>query len=495
MKFQVYKSSETGEFKLCAAYMFGPDRVPLRGSRSIKFKDGTIECVRKNRESAGLALLWKVPGFGKLLLHTTRLPERSTPYILNVELARAKLMEITLKREDWSLFEETNSISAISDEAKELFIQALQNVNEPGKAAMLADKSLKKALEFSEKLTSKHAELLFEARLKTQGFSRRSLACRVKPERITEPEYTKKALDMFAHIAMEINWAKIESVKGQYNFDAIDRCIDIFGQKKVFLSAGPLLCFLPQYLPQWLIDSKSDFAKIREACYEFITKIVTRYSKYVHSWQVICGINAYNHFKFSFEQILEITRTANLAAREAESKSIKIIDIACPWGEYYALQPESIPPLVYVDMVTQSGISFDAFGIQMVFGADKPGMHIRDMMQLSAMLDRFAAVPKPLYITSVAVPDGADPADQQLAEFGGTWHRPWDQQLQAEWLESFCKIALSKPFVNSVTYANLTDDKDATIAGSGLLGGKLEPKKAFLAMAKLQKYILTKPQS
>jgi hypothetical protein len=137
--------------------------------------------------------------------------------------------------------------------------------------------------------------------------------------------------------------------------------------------------------------------------------------------------------------------------------------------------------------VTQAGINYDAIGVQVLFGKDEPGMYVRDMMQVSAMLDRFLAVPKPLHITSVAVPDGSD-----SAKVGGVWHKPWDQTVQSKWLEEFCRIAFSKPFVNTISCTTLADSGDETIAGAGLLTDDLKPKKSFMALAKLQKHILQK---
>jgi len=63
-----------------------------------------------------------------------------------------------------------------------------------------------------------------------------------------------------------------------------------------------------------------------------------------------------------------------------------------------------MPPLVYADVVIQSGISFDAFGLVLELGKNQPGMHIRDMMQISSKLDCFATVNKPLHIVT-AVPE------------------------------------------------------------------------------------------
>ena len=469
--------------------MFGVDSIPLYTANKITFKKGIIECKRKSSESAGLALLWPVEGFGNILLPTARLPERKGAYNLNVELARAKLMQITLKREDWSLFDESNSFTDLVHQSKDLFIEALQNISDPGRASLLADESLEKALVFSEKLSARHAELFFAEKYRNKVLGRHSLGCGVEPELVDNEKYRKWLLEMFGFVTIPINWGQIESGQGEYDFSVMDKCVDNLAKKKLAICAGPLLCFSEEYLPEWLLKGSLEFEKIREIAYEFVSRIVTRYTGYVHAWRVISGMNAFNRFGFNFEQIIEMTRTACLAAKSADVKSRKLVEILLPWGEYYAHDRETVPSLVYTDMIIQSGISFDAFGLQLQFGKDQPGLHIRDMMQISAMLDWFLPVSKPLHITGVAVPDLCGQGDQDC-QVAGMWHKKWDQKVQAEWIEQFYRIALSKPFINSITYSNFADSDNIKIKGSGLLTKELKPKKAFLILAKLQKLIL-----
>jgi uncharacterized membrane protein YuzA (DUF378 family) len=265
----------------------------------------------------------------------------------------------------------------------------------------------------------------------------------------------------------------------------------VLAKKKLALSAGPLLCFSEEYLPQWLLHGGAGFEKIRETAYQFVSNIVGRYSTVIRAWYAVSGLNALNHFGFGFEQILEMTRAANMAVKQASDRAFTIIEVCNPWGEYYTTTPNSVPPLVYMDMVVQSGINFDAFGLQMRFGKNQSGMHVRDMMQISAVLDCFGPIAKPLYMTDVEVPsqNGDGLHDGQVA---GIWHEPWNQSRQGQWIEQFYKVALSKPFVNAVTYSNLIDREDSTIAHSGLLTGELEPKESFLTLKKLYDSIFSR---
>ncbi|MHC5141428.1 MAG: hypothetical protein ACYSOD_05380, partial [Planctomycetota bacterium] len=159
MEFQLFKNGKPlKSLSLAGAYLFGADMIPLRRVDKIAFENGVLECQKKSRDSAGLSLLWPIKGNGQLLLNTTRLPEREEPYNLNLELARARLMQITLKREDWALFDQSDELDAMAQEVQNLFIEALQNISSPGEASVFADQALKKGVEFSEKLAAKHAE-------------------------------------------------------------------------------------------------------------------------------------------------------------------------------------------------------------------------------------------------------------------------------------------------------------------------------------------------
>jgi hypothetical protein len=491
VKFQVFKDGKVvDKFSLCGAYLFGGDGIGIRRAQ-ISFKNGIIDCKRPNLDTAGLALLWPIEGFGKVLLPTTCLPERERPYNLNVEITRAKLMQIVNKREDWLFFNNIDGLGDVCKEGQDLFVRAIQNISNSEQSSQLADDSLKKAIVFSEDLAIQQSESLFKARGESHGFGRGCLGCRVAPKHINNPIYIKRLLELFGSVTIPINWAKIEQKKGVYDFSTIDACVNVLGKEKVTLSAGPLLCFSKEYLPKWLLKSGVGFEKIRETAYRFISEVVARYSGIIRAWYAISGLNVFNYFGFRFEQILEMTRAANMAVKQGSDRAIKIIEISNPWGEYYATVPNSIPPIVYMDMVVQSGINFDAFGLKMHFGKNQSGMHIRDMMQVSAILDSFAPIAKPLYITDVEVPS-ENGNDLQEGKVAGIWHDVWNESQQGQWIEQFYKIALSKQFVNSVTYSHLTDTKYSAITDSGLLTAEMESKESYRMLKRLHDGIFSR---
>ena len=481
MRFQIFNNGkQVTDFALHGAYLFGSDGMAIRKAQ-VSFVDGILECYKPSEETAGVALLWPVEGFGKILLSTTCLPERPEPYNLNLELTRGRLMQIINKREDWSIFEDAEDTAALYGDIQDLFIKAIQEITDGPAASQLADQALQKAMAFSELLAAKHAKLLFTTRGKNHGFGRGCLGCWIDPKQVTNPAYLEQLAGIFGLAMVPFNWGNIELERGKYDFSKLDACITMLSKRKLAIGAGPLLCFTKEYLPKWLLDSHPDFEKIREYAYEFVSAAASRYGGMVRTWCVVSGLNAFNHFGFGFEQVLEITRAANRAVKTVSERVLRIIEVSNPWGEYYGQTSDTIPPLVYMDMVIQSGINFDAFGLTMRFGSGESGMHVRDMMQISAILDSYAPISRPIYITNVEVP-GRD-GDSDVAGF---WHGPWDKVKQAEWLDQFYRIALSKACIDGVMYSNFTDVADSAVPDSGLMTAGLEPKESYLALKRFR---------
>ena len=104
LRFQVFRDGEQpADFDLSAVYLVGADSVPARGE--FAYSEGEIRCRKRAAGPSALVVMWEVKGFGQVMLETVRLPERANPYILNLELARSRMMRLVQKREDWGLFD------------------------------------------------------------------------------------------------------------------------------------------------------------------------------------------------------------------------------------------------------------------------------------------------------------------------------------------------------------------------------------------------------
>ncbi|MFQ5489226.1 MAG: endo-1,4-beta-xylanase [Phycisphaerae bacterium] len=495
LRFRVFSDGKAADtLDLSAAYLVGSDGVPVRAD--IEYSNGQIICHKRVGGPVGLALLWPVPGFGRILLETTRLQERDKPYLLQLELARSRLMRLSHKQEDWEL-EDPDSLQALNGkvvEARDCLIAALQADDEPT-AARLADEALTLAVKAAEGLSLQHAETALARKRQDNGFARRLLGCTVDLNNTSEA-YRKQLLNAVDFVALPFCWRNIEPAEQKHQWDALDNWVEWLTKNRVPIKGSGLVCFAESHVPDWLYIWEHDFETIRDLVYEHIRRVLTRYGQYIQVWDVVSGIHAVNGISFNFEQLMELTRMAAAVTKQMLPKSLTILDLVAPWGEYYARNQRTIPPMLYADMAIQSGINFDAFGLQCYFGVGADGMYVRDMFQISSMIDRFTSRGKPVHITGVQVPsdsavDKGDAWEGALSVTnGGNWWAEWSENLQSKWLRFFYEIALSKPMVDTITWRDLADAPPHHLPHGGLLRADLTAKPAYKQLQAIRKAVV-----
>jgi hypothetical protein len=492
VKFEIYRDGQrlTAYEPVCAMAV-GPESVPVPGE--VAFRDGLLVVNRKDDHAVGAALLWDVGPLGCFMLETTRVLPRDKPYVLNVELARFRLMKIVQKQEDWNLFD-FPKIERFLDrlhKGQQTFAEALGMLHDPPAAAALADQALELAIDLSEQLATFHADLLLTRRRAANGLVRHVFGCRVDPL-VTNEKYRDTVATQFDYAVLPMGWKDVQPTEQAFNVEALDAWVDVLGKRRVPAIAGPLIRLDAAHVPDWTVVFEHDFDTLREMAYDYVQKMVTRYRKQVAVWNVAAGLQTNTAFSLSFEQVIDLTRLLVTQVKTLLPGARTLVTITHPFGEYHARgrggAAAGVPPMLYAEMLANAGIAFEAFGLEIELGVPAAGQFNRDLFQLSCALDKFATLGRPVFLTAVGVPGraNADPNDasggSQDPADAGRWHRPWDPELQAEWMEAVYQVALSKPFVEAVAWSNLAD-VNATLPGGGLLDDVLQPKPAF---AKLQ---------
>jgi hypothetical protein len=459
---------------LAGAYLVGADGVPLRGE--CRLAGNLIECETRNTDPLGLSLLWPVRGFGVVHLETTRLPARAEPYNLNLELVRHRLLRISVKCEEWGLFDYPGmeEIHEAVQAARDNFVRALQVADDPQACARLADEALAAACVASTRMCEFHANVFLARRRGAAGFSRSYLGATLAPStdnaRLSAP--VAKVLDF---VRVPFIWREIHPKEQGSEYDLTDRAIRSAIKSGCAVHGGPLLNFGVRFVPDWMYIWENDYEAIADFAKEHVRRTVQRYAGKVKQWVAASGLHAEGVFPFNFEQIMDLTRVAVTTTKSADPRAQVTIDVVQPWGEYHARNQATVPPMLYAEMAVQSGIPFDAIGLQFVFGIEGDGYHLRDMLQISSLIDRLANLGKPIQVTAVSVPS-----------IGGDNGGAWTEQSQAQWLVRFCRMALSKPYVDSVCMYGLTDDAAVGVPGGGLLRNGATASPALQAMAEMR---------
>ena len=498
LKFQVFENGRTpADWPLTNAHLLGADDIGVKGM--VEFRDGMIVCDKSAVGPAALALQVEIEGAGDLMLQTCLLPERERPYLLTLELARHRTMRCISKQEDWAMFDLGDDHPAIISfqRARGLFVEALCAADDPPEADRIARRALAAAIDASEEIALTHADALLNRRRQSGQLSRNILGCGVRLNHSQPKRIAPVVLEHFDYLRLPTPWRELEPEEQEYDWKRLDAWTDWANKRRMPVVAGPLISFSPDVVPDWLYIWEHDYDTVRDLLYEHIERVATRYRNAVSLWNVVSGVHVNDHFQFNFEQLMDLTRMAVMLVKKIHPAGRTLIEITHPFGEYYAHNTRSIPPLMYGEMLLQAGIPFDGFGLKLPMGDGAAGRCTRDLMQLSALLDRFSGLGKPVHITGAAVPSrpvasaNSNPGGavgESSPSRAGYWHEPWSPEVQGRWLREFYEVALSKPFVESVSWTELADE-GAGLPNGGLLGEDFQPKAALHRHAELRDHL------
>jgi len=522
------------DLPLQATFTRGPTSLRVERPSS----DSTALCVQlavpcpdaATLEREGAAPLSTAPEFsghlGVLTLQTALLPQRTEPYLLGLELARRHIMLFLNKLEDWGLFDHPGCEPILRqfEAARRTFTEALVasrrrgvvaggegDITWQGEADRLAMVALAIIIDAGDRLAVLDARRSMPERLSGKAYQdavkiyTRATAETPSPgaavsiasvtgvtlpgtasigvpvEPLVFNDAIQKAILSFADfITVPMRWVDMEPVEGKYSFAGSDRWIEwAVRTAKLPVIAGPVLDLRPQNVPEWLYIWENDYETLRDVVIEHIQQIVTRYRRAVHRWTIASGLNVNGNIKLSIEQVIDLSRTAIAAVRKLHPGAKIQLAVDEPWGEYHATRKRSLPPLIYTDAMMQIGTAVDTIGLRLVMGHAASGRSTRDLLSLSALLDRYALFNRPIAITGLGVPSrlatpssgvpGDEPSDLGGVEpefDGGWWRCAWSEGWQADWASQVLAILASKPYIQSVCWNQLLDGLSGGISAS-----------------------------
>jgi hypothetical protein len=456
------------------AHMFGPDGIPVPAD--VRAEPGRILCERSSAEPAGLSLTFPTADARSLVQATCLLPERSQPYLLSLEFARQRIMTLLNKLEDWQLFElepESPAVRAL-EAARLAFTEALvshrldrgPNGEFSARADGLARRALDLAVQAGDELVRAHTDRALPDRISGAAYAaatgrdagsgtlgapvkspndtglvlagKPALAASVNPAQFS-PATQQTLLTSSDFLPLPVRWRDLEPDEGRYSFAATDRWIEwAVRRAKMQIAAGPVITFERSDVPDWLYIWEHDYETLREVIYEHVKNVITRYRRTVRRWTVLSGLNRNDNIQLTFEQMMDLTRMVMLLTRKLHPQGKLQIEVVHPFAGEPGHRPRSLPGALYAEMVQQAGIGVDAWAVRVELDRPRPGRTGRDLLQLAAVIDRYALLDRPLAVTAVS------PAYEPGAEPLG----PAD----LEWIRLAVELIASKPSVMSLTW-------------------------------------------
>ena len=192
------------------------------------------------------------------------------------------------------------------------------------------------------------------------------------------------------------------------------------------------------------------------------------------------------------EEQIRITARAIQVAHQTDPSAQLTIGIDRPWAEWMGTSHFQLGPLHLCDYLLRADLGLSGVAIEIAPGYSAPGSHMRDLFELSKLLDLYSLLNVPLHVWMVLPSsERSDPnADPRLRVESSQWPTPLDEKLQATWGSKWVALAVAKPFVRTLSWLQASDALPHLYPNGGLLRPDQTAKPLYSWMQMLRKETL-----
>lgn len=465
------------------AYISGVDQAawPTR----VELEGNLLTCRRQNSDSGKLNVAWPVPGFGRPIVTTASLPERDEPYLLPVELARGKIVQIRNQLAFWHAagMSIPPEFVSLHQQAHRLLARAVATQMQPRQAAEVAQQAIVAAFQAAEMLTRNYTHQRLEMRHRQYPQLPTVLGCSLGDSPLG-PAQQQQFLQAFNGAAIPLQWKHIEPVEGDYRWDLYDAQVEWALDNNLLIRGGPLIDLSPGGLPVWLSQWQNDYWNLQSFVCDFIETVISRYVGRVRIWEVAARANAGGALAMTEENRLTLVAKVLEVARQVDPEGQFLIRIDQPWGEYQARGQHKLSPMHFADALIRAGMDLAAIHIEIGVGYTPSGSPSRDLLDLSRLIDQWTVLGVPLQITLAFPSDVSHDSNvtTDLEVDPRFWRTPIDEAAQAAWIDDYVPLLLAKPSVVAVFWNHLSDAQPHRFPNAGLVRRDGAPKSGLTQM-------------
>jgi hypothetical protein len=455
----------------------GPDNMPW--PTEVRLEPGRLTIRRSVDESGYLVVPWDLDGVGRLMGSSATLMERTSPYQLQVELARGKVNQVRCQLSDWRAggLQVGDALEQQIHEASMAFGRAViqQPIEGAGPQAQTA---LVLGYQAADQLIRAYADQVFQIRHQRQPQLDTLLGCLLGQVIPSGPaaEALARACNS---VTLGFTWGDVQPAENLYNWQPYDALLHWAQEQGFLISGGPLIDFSPSRLPEWLAPHEGDLAAVSRYTGRYVEAVLKRYRSRIRRWQLTHAANWANVLGLSEDELLWLTVRLAEAVKQIDPSLELSVGVAQPWGEYMAVQDRMHSPFIFADTLIRSGLNLASLDVELVMGVTPRGSYARDPLEVSRLLDLYALLGAPLRVTlgypsAEGVDSGADPG---LVVSGGHWRGGYTPEAQAAWAADVTALVMSKPYVQGVQWVHLSDEEPHQFPHAGLVdaSGQLKP--------------------
>ncbi|MFS7978413.1 putative endo-1,4-beta-xylanase [Helianthus anomalus] len=219
----------------------------------------------------------------------------------------------------------------------------------------------------------------------------------------------------------ELKWAATEPKQGVLNYTLADQMLDFVRANQIVARGHNIFWEDPKYIPSWVLNLTS--SELELAVKQRIASLMTRYkNEFVH-WDVS---NEFLHFNFYEDKLGEnATYEFFKAAHEADPLATLFMN---DFNVVESCRDVNSTVDSYISKMRdlrRFGVYMDGIGLESHFG-------VPNLPLMRAILDKFATLELPIWLTEVDISDN------------------FDHNQQAAYLEDVLREGFSHPSVNGI---------------------------------------------
>lgn len=463
-------------------------------------EDGVRISDTGGHETFGINVRWNVEGFGFLYMTADNagdfytLPSEGTTRVLNlnVELARSRAAANEKRLADFEKlgYSPSRDVTAFLDLSRQYLEDALRPFDDE-KKARLAQQSLYYSMWGGEMLELDRAQMDIRKRGSRHDFF---IGCDTEGyEAMDAQVFGDRFAGAFNYATITHYLRQFEPQERNHQWSMRDKLFGELRERGITVEGRPIFWADGCCTPDWLLEK--DHAGLLNYLERHTRDLVSHYGGEMYAWEVINEAHdPANVFGLRPEQMVEIARFICDVARDTNPSVHRLINNCCLQADYIQITDWSkvdrsmplITPRQFIKMCHEAGVDFTITGQQLYFPYTN-----RDLADTIRMTERLQTYGRPVQITEIGATSGPTPetvADGTLPlpDRPYAWHRHWDPDLQADWLEQIYGILYSKPWIEAVNWYDFADHHAFIEEGGLLHGPEGRPKPAYDRLVAMQ---------
>jgi GH35 family endo-1,4-beta-xylanase len=285
-----------------------------------------------------------------------------------------------------------------------------------------------------------------------------------------------------------------EEEEGVYNWAIRDEQFRKLRDRGVAVEGRPIFWGDGCCSPDWMI--KKSYPELLKYLEKHTRDVVSHYGDEMYAWEVINEAHDFNNaLGLTTDQMVEIAGLICDVARDTNPNVHRLINNCCIQTDYIQLidwsnfdpDLEIVTPHQFIKRCHEAGVDFTITGQQLYYPYTN-----RDLADTIRMTERLKKYGRPVQITEIGATSGPTAesvasGEYPLPDLPHSWHRHWDEELQAEWLEQIYTILYSKPWIEAINWYDFVDPYSFVDNGGLLASPAGETKAAYRRLERLER--------